>query len=75
MYVKCKCRVFTNIKQTLHYNRRDVYFLCIVFSVVALDSFFFVWGPKKVVAGRVKQVVNDCMRIGLGGLSTGVLQR
>ena len=38
-------------------------------------QFFFNWSTKKVVAGRVKQVVvlysNNCMGIGLGGLSTG----
>ena len=34
-------------KQYSDYNRTDVYFLCIVFSVVALDSFFLFGGQKK----------------------------
>ena len=37
----------------------------------------FVWGTKKVVTGHIRLVVvlynNNCMRIGLGGLSTGRL--
>ena len=40
--------------------------------------FFFIWETKKVVAGRVRQVVvlysNDCMGICLGRLSTGRLR-
>ena len=43
------------------------------------QGFFFIWETKKVVAGRVKQVVvlhsNDCMRICLEGLSTGRLKQ
>ena len=39
--------------------------------------FFFIWGPKRVVAGRVRQVFvlysNDWVGIGLGGLSIVVL--
>ena len=37
----------------------------------------FVWGTKKVVTGHIRLVVvlynNNCMRIALGGLSTGRL--
>ena len=53
--------------------------------MVVLDKFFFVGGEgggrgaKKVVAGCVRQVVilysNNCMRIGLGGLSIGCLRQ
>ena len=39
--------------------------------------FFFIWETKKVVAGRIRQVVilysNNCMGICLGGLSVGHL--
>ena len=49
------------------------------FLVVVLDRLFFIWETKKVVAGRVKQVVvlysNDCMEIRWGGLSIGRLRR
>ena len=49
------------------------------FSVVVLDRLFFIWETKKVVAGRVKQVVvlysNDCTGIRWGGLSIGRLRR
>ena len=49
--------------------------------MAVLDRFFsvclFVWGTKKVVTGHIRLVVvlynNNCMRIGLGGLSTGCL--
>ena len=41
------------------------------------QGFFFIWGTKKVVAGRIKQVVvlysNDCMGTGFGRLSIGRL--
>ena len=41
--------------------------------------FFFIWKRKKVVAGRVRQVVvlysNNCMEICLGGLRTGHLRQ
>ena len=40
---------------------------------------FFSFGGQKVVASRVRQVVvldsNDCMGIGLSGLSIGRLRR
>ena len=46
------------------------------FVVVVLDRFFFIWETKKVVAGRVRQVVvlysNDCIEICLGRLSSGL---
>ena len=49
------------------------------FLVVVLDRLFFIWETKKVVAGRVKQVVvlysNDCTGICWGGLSIGRLRR
>ena len=49
------------------------------FSVVVLDRLFFIWETKKVVAGRVKQVVvsysNDCTGIHWGRLSIGRLRR
>ena len=49
------------------------------FLVVVLDRLFFIWETKKVVAGRVKQVVvlysNDCTGIRWGGLSIGRLRR
>ena len=45
--------------------------------MVILDRFFFIWGTKNVVTGCVRQVVvlysNDCMGIGLGGLSALVV--
>ena len=45
--------------------------------MVVLDRFFFIWETKKVVAGRVRQVVvlysNDCMGICSGGPSIGRL--
>ena len=49
------------------------------FAVVVLDRFFsFGVYTKKVVVGRMKQVVilysNNCMGIGLHGLSTGHLR-
>ena len=44
-----------------------------------LHRSFFIWGTKKVVAGRVRQVVvlysNGCLGIGLGRLRTGCLRR
>ena len=47
--------------------------------VVVLDRLFFMRETKKVVAGRIKQVVvldsNDCMAICLGALSIGCLRR
>ena len=47
--------------------------------MVVLDRFFFNLGGKKVVAGRVRQVVvlysNDYMEICLGRLSIGRLRR
>ena len=48
------------------------------FVVVVLNRFFFsIVRQKKVVAGRVKQVVvlhsNDCMEICMGGFSIGRL--
>ena len=48
--------------------------------MVVLDGLFFVWETKKkVVAGRVRQVVvlysNDCTRICLGALRIGRLRR
>ena len=47
--------------------------------MVVLDRVFFIWGTKKVVAGRVRQVVvlysNNCMGVCLGGLSIGRLRR
>ena len=54
-------------------------FLCwIKFCSGYFRLFFFHLGHKKVVAGRIRQVVvlysNDCMGIGLGGLSTGRLR-
>ena len=49
------------------------------FLVVVLDRLFFIWETKKVVAGRVKQVVisysNDCVGIRWDGLSIGHLRR
>ena len=49
------------------------------FPVVVLGRLFFIWETKKVVAGRVRQVVvlysNDCMGICLGGLNIGRLRR
>ena len=45
--------------------------------MVFLDRLFFIWETKKVVTGRVKQVVilysNDCTGIRLGGLRIGRL--
>ena len=45
--------------------------------MVVLDRLFLIWEIKKVVAGRVKQVVvlysNDCKGIRLDGLSIGRL--
>ena len=47
--------------------------------MVVLDRFFSFGGQKKVVAGRVRQVVvlysKDCMGIGMGGLNIGRLRR
>ena len=47
--------------------------------MVVLDRFFFLWGTKKVVTGRIRQVVvlysNNCIGIGLGRLSIGRLNR
>ena len=49
------------------------------FLVVVLDRLFFIWETKKVVAGRVKQVVvlysNNCTGIHLSGLSIGHFRR
>ena len=49
------------------------------FVVLVLDRFFCIWETKKVVAGRVRQVVvlysNDCSEICSGGLSIGRLRR
>ena len=46
--------------------------------VVVLDRFIFIWETKKVVTGRVRQVVvlysNDCMGICSGGPSIGRLR-
>ena len=46
--------------------------------MVVLDRSFFIWGTEKVAAGYVRQVVvlrsNDCMGIGLGGISIGRLR-
>ena len=46
--------------------------------VVVLDSFFFIWETRKVVDGRVRQVVvlysNNIMGIRLVGLTTGRLR-
>ena len=48
------------------------------FAMVVLDSFFFIWETKKVVAGCDRQVVilynNNCMGICLGRLSIGCLR-
>ena len=53
-YSKCKCPVFTNIQQTLHYNvALDKYNWRERLTVVVLDRFFFICGEKKVVAGWV----------------------
>ena len=45
--------------------------------MVVLGRFFFIWGTKKVAAGRNRQGVilksNNCMGIGLGGLNIGCL--
>ena len=50
-----------------------------VFQWLFLAGFFFHLGNKKVVAGRVRQVIilhsNNCREIGLGGLSLGRLRR
>ena len=47
--------------------------------MVVLDRLFFIWETKKVIAGCVEKVVilygNDCIGIGLGGLSIGPLRR
>ena len=49
------------------------------FIAVVLDRFFFIWETRKLVAGRVRQVVvlysNNCMGICLGELSIGRLRR
>ena len=55
-------------------------FLCWVkFWSGCFRQVFFIWETKKVVAGRVRQVVilysDDCMGICLGGLSTGHLRQ
>ena len=78
---------FIDIKQTLHYNIVNI--ICIaalcLFSISSLGNVlqwlfqtgFFHLGDKNVGTGRVRQVVvlysNDCMGIGLGGLSLGRL--
>ena len=45
--------------------------------MAVLGRFFFIWGTKKVITGRIRQVVilysNNCMGIGLDGLSIVVL--
>ena len=47
--------------------------------MVVLDRFFFHMGDKKVVAGRVRQLIvlcsNNCMGICSGGPSIGRLRR
>ena len=52
---------------------------CIEFFSGCFRGLFFLWETKKkVVAGRVRQLVvlysNDCMRICLGGLRIGRLK-
>ena len=70
-YLKCKCPVFANIKQTLQVSNRHLFFihsfpyLCwIKFCSGCLRQvFFFIWGPKRVVAGCVRQVVSYAVTI------------
>ena len=92
LYNFTNCLVFIDTKQTSHYNVVETFIFhalmpCICFSFLRWVKFcrgcfrqvFFIWETKKVVAGRVKQVVvlhsNDCMGICLGGLSNGRLRR
>ena len=53
------------------------FFARLCFTMVVLDGLFFIWETKKVVTGRVRQVVvlysKDCSRICLGRLSIGRL--
>ena len=73
------CPVFIDIKQIYKQikSERD-FFLCIValclFPTTLFERFFFIWETKKVVAGRVRQVVvlcsNNYMGICLRGLSS-----
>ena len=58
------------------------YHCCLMFVshfVVVLDTFFSLRETKKVVPGRIRQVVvlysNDCMGICLGRLSIGHLDK
>ena len=55
------------------------FFIGYSFIVLVLDSFFFIWETKKVVAGHIRQVVilysTDCKGICLGRLSIGCLRR
>ena len=87
-YNKCTCLVFANIKQTLQVSNRYLlimhsspFFRWIKFCSGCFRQFFFffIWGPKKVVAGRSRQVVvlysNNCMEIGLGKLSIGCFRQ
>ena len=77
MYVKCKCPVFMNIKQNLHYKvaielniNREMFIFYVLLPISSLD---------KVGAGYIRQVVvlnnNNCMGIGLGGLSIAYLRQ
>ena len=72
------CPVFIDIKQIYKQikSERD-FFLCIVaclFPTTLFERFFFIWETKKVVAGRVRQVVvlcsNNYMGICLRGPSS-----
>ena len=70
----------TNIKQTLHYKVAiEKYNWRESFGLVFFGQIFFIWGTKKVVAGRIRQVTvlysDDCMRICLGELSTGRIRQ
>ena len=85
-FVDIKQTLYHKVAIQNKYNQRDVYFLCIVpyvcfaflrwikFLVVALDRFFFIWETRKVVAGRIRQVVvlhsNDCLGNCLGRLGS-----
>ena len=86
IYLKCKCPVFIKIKRNLNYYLRDLFlmhsfpfFRWIKFYSGSYRQIFFHLGDKKVVACCLRQVVvlysNDCMGIGLGGISIGCLRR